>query len=454
MYYITNNNGFPIAADKALLEYLGTENFETLLKRIAAGTTELPSFETTLTIDGVDLHGTQTVMDSLFGPLHIVRFEAISSETAAPIDELSHTLTKDEEKEAAPVISDETFEIDLDIDTPLVLEEETETSSASEPQETTAPQQPLALVEEEEKEENELIDLLLPTEGEVRVDDLETTQPLIEETSKSLGEEELEPIALFDETPIEEKTGVSDISFDARANAEKIGVGVDDYFTFIQEYIQTAEGMRHQLLSDDDAKRASAVEKLSHLANVLHLDDAATLLRSIAQNGETSVVENFFETLRRYTGETSKEENVSQPVEAAPQPAETPSESTESGEYVYGPIDLSDVKPIHFDFTVDEAANDLSLPTELIEEFIMDFIKQAHEETERMIEAYRKGDLETVQKIGHLLKGTSSNLRITPLADTLYEIQFNDDIEKVPELVRNYWGHFLSLENQMKLHAK
>jgi len=68
-----------------------------------------------------------------------------------------------------------------------------------------------------------------------------------------------------------------------------------------------------------------------------------------------------------------------------------------------------------------------------------------------MLAAYEKGDLETVQKIGHLLKGTSSNLRINPLSDTLYEIQFNEDIERVPELVRNYWAHFLSLENQFKL---
>jgi hypothetical protein len=71
-----------------------------------------------------------------------------------------------------------------------------------------------------------------------------------------------------------------------------------------------------------------------------------------------------------------------------------------------------------------------------------------------MLAAYEKGDLETIQKIGHLLKGTSSNLRINPLSDTLYEIQFNEDIDKVPELVKHYWGHFLSLENQIKLISK
>ena len=126
---------------------------------------------------------------------------------------------------------------------------------------------------------------------------------------------------------------------------------------------------------------------------------------------------------------------------------ETPSEKFES----FGTIDLSDVKPIHFDFQVEEAANELSLPAELIEEFIHDFIKQAHEETDKMLQAYEKDDLETINKIGHLLKGTASNLRINPLADTLYEILFCDDSSKLEKLIKEYWGHLLSFETQFNI---
>jgi len=71
-----------------------------------------------------------------------------------------------------------------------------------------------------------------------------------------------------------------------------------------------------------------------------------------------------------------------------------------------------------------------------------------------MLEAYEKGDLDTIQKIGHLLKGTSSNLRINTLSDVLYEIQFCEDISKMEELIKQYWGHFLSLKTQVNITSK
>jgi len=131
--------------------------------------------------------------------------------------------------------------------------------------------------------------------------------------------------------------------------------------------------------------------------------------------------------------------------EVAPEPE--PEEEREG----FGTIDLEGIKSIHFDFQMEQAASDLSLPVELIEEFVGDFIEQAHEETLKMLEAYERGDLDTIQKIGHLLKGTSSNLRIDPLAETLYEIQFCEDSSRLEGLIKNYWAHFLSLEAQVNL---
>jgi len=103
---------------------------------------------------------------------------------------------------------------------------------------------------------------------------------------------------------------------------------------------------------------------------------------------------------------------------------------------------------------MEAAANDLSLPVELIEEFVHDFLEQAHIETDKMLEAYEKGDLDTIQKIGHLLKGTASNLRINPLSDTLYEIQFCEDSNNLEKLIKEYWGHFLSFETQINFTTK
>ena len=212
------------------------------------------------------------------------------------------------------------------------------------------------------------------------------------------------------------------------------------------------------LQGNNEAEQTEAISKLSHLSNVLHLPFVSDLLEQIEKaspDERDSHIKSFFSTLGRLStahfeeemGLAEKEPQAEETTELPEK--ETPAKTASSSKRE--PIDLSNVQPIHFDFQLEAAAEDLSLPIDLIEEFVNDFIQQAHEETEKMLTAYENGDLETVQKIGHLLKGTSSNLRINPLSDTLYEIQFNDDIERVPELVKNYWAHFLSLENQFKL---
>ena len=71
-----------------------------------------------------------------------------------------------------------------------------------------------------------------------------------------------------------------------------------------------------------------------------------------------------------------------------------------------------------------------------------------------MLEAYEKGDLDAIQKIGHLLKGASSNLRINALSDTLYQIQFCEDSSNLDAFIKDYWGHFLSFEIQINALAK
>ena len=115
---------------------------------------------------------------------------------------------------------------------------------------------------------------------------------------------------------------------------------------------------------------------------------------------------------------------------------------------------MEGIAPIRFQFKLSEAANDLSLPVELIEEFVHDFIEQAHVETDKMLVAYEKGDLKTIQNIGHMLKGASSNLRINTLSDTLYEIQFCENSSNLENLIKQYWGQFLSLEQQIDNLAK
>jgi len=196
------------------------------------------------------------------------------------------------------------------------------------------------------------------------------------------------------------------------------------------------------------------------------LSNAAREIESASAPERDSYVESFYNKLARITTQPSTlperelpsiepEISLEEAMITAPE-TEREQEPEEEAlpEKSFGTIDLGDVKPIHFDFRLEEAADELSLPVELIEEFVHDFIEQAKSETENMLEAYRQGNLDKIQKIGHLLKGAASNLRINPLADTLYEIQFCEDSSKLEALIKSYWAHFIAFEKQMELTSK
>ncbi len=281
--------------------------------------------------------------------------------------------------------------------------------------------------------------------------------------------------------------------------SKKIGISVEDYTEFLNEYADTALTLEDDLKSEDENKKSHAVKTLTHLSDVLHISSLKPILENIQNsnsNNKIESIQSLYTTLSIMTNRdikvkieedtvpelaeemkieedieietpielkepieentiTFKDDPVEQDILMAKivkesiEPVEEAIEESEINPNSFGTIDLSDVKPIHFDFQLNQAANELSLPVELIKEFVVDFIDQGHEETEKMLKAYEEGDLDAIQKIGHLLKGTSSNLRINPLADTLYKIQFCEDSSDLDVLIKDYWGHFLSFENQI-----
>jgi HPt (histidine-containing phosphotransfer) domain-containing protein len=427
MYYIINQDNKVVAVDPQLVSKLNIDNADEFYKKVSVGeiTFDLKEDAVSISVDG-NIQSFSVLVSPLEGMLGDIRLVDVG----APV-----TITSDEtasEKE-------EMINFD-DID----LFEEKERIEETEP-----------VVEEqaaEEEKEEELFELILPTDADNAIEEIEGTET-VKETVKE------EEIAL--QEPKEEETPVPEdengpIYIDVERISETIGITPDDYNVFLNEYIDTALTFEQALQSNEEEKKKEALDTLTHLSNVLHLPfvgDMLAQIKSASLSERDSAIESFFATLGRLT--TAHFENEKQPSTEGKTAQETavPVETVVS-KGARGPIDLSDIKPVHFDFQLEEAAQDLNLPVELIEEFVNDFIQQAHEETKKMLAAYEKGDLETVQKIGHLLKGTSSNLRINPLAETLYEIQFNDDIDRVPELVKNYWAHFLSLENQIKLISK
>ena len=305
-----------------------------------------------------------------------------------------------------------------------------------------------------EKADDALFDLILPDEHE--------------ETIETITAAETEQAEAADKSQ-------APIIVDIESISQSIGISTEDYNTFLNEYIDTALSLEKDLQSSQEEKRTDAINILTHLSNVLHLpviNESIIQIKDATADNQNRYIEAFYTTLGRLTTSqldtTVTEETpfISEPdseakyeaidhlhKEEAPSTGEAKSVTPSTMEG-FGTINLDDVQPIHFDFQLTQAASDLSLPVELIEEFVHDFIEQAHTETEKMLAAYEKGDLDSIQKIGHLLKGTSSNLRINPLSDTLYEIQFCEDSSKLEGMIKHYWGHFLSLETQINITCK
>ncbi len=441
MYYILNQLDQVVAVAPRLLNALDIPDVNTFYQKLALKEVvfTLNGDTVTLTIDGTP-HTLQASVEDLEGMLGNVRVVDITSENLkttaeAPIEEEAPLLEIEEESDKS--------------DQELLSFEESDLFGIKEPEEP----EPLAETvpfEAVKTEEEDLYELTIPSDSENAISDIEEETELTADTSKTSASE--------NETPI---------YIDVASISEKIGITTEDYNLFLDEYIDTALGYEQALISNNDKEKEEALNALSHLSNVLQLPIIGELLsniKSASQSEKEGAISAFFTALGRLS--TAKVEETEQTLEPTIEITEeeeaeeqTPEERGEKAKAALleteaqkrTPIDLSGIKPIHFDFQLEEAAKDLSLPVELIEEFVNDFIIQAHEETEKMLKAYEKGDLETVQKIGHLLKGTASNLRINPLSDTLYEIQFNEDLDRVPELIKNYWAHFLSLENQIKL---
>jgi len=420
MYYILNETNQIIAADDNLLELCGLSHIDELSLQIALGDTKFDLSEKNIIITNNNSDKTfsmsKTSLSSMLGHLTLVEIQVEKEKTKE--DDLSVLTLDDTVGSIAP--------LDLDSDLISIKSDIEDISDETE----------VAL------DDNELFDLALEDETE-------------ETDTFDLGLSDKEHEAITDKLVSDDNT---EILVDIEKVSQQIGVSHEDYDTFLNEYIDTALGLEQDLQSADTAKRSNAVVTLSHLGEVLQLPvigDIIARIDTVPANEQKETVESFYAALSRITtSQTSQEEakidlfDAEAPVEEKAEPEVTVNEKS------FGTISLEGIKPIHFDFQLEEAANDLSLPVELIEEFVHDFIEQGHIETEKMLKAYEEGDLDAIQKIGHLLKGASSNLRINALSDTLYKIQFCEDSNDLEHFIKDYWGHFLSFEIQINALAK
>jgi len=466
MYYIVNHTQHIIAADNSLLDLLSVDNIDTLYTKIALGDInfKLSGEKVTITTEnGTESYQIQShILSGMLGNITLIEVYPSEESTESTKDEISIiddepiTFSDSNQEKVEDKISfdDELFDLISDVDTvEEKIEEETEDKTD---EKISFDDEPFELISDVDTDIDTVEE---KTDEKISFDD----EPfeLISDTEEVKAEESATEVIAT-----EEAEDTSPIVVDIESISKDIGISTDDYNNFLNEYIDTAMTLEKDLGSEEEKKRSNAISTLSHLSNVLHLPVITNIIEQIkdsSSNDQDTLIKSLYATLARLsTTETEKTEKIEEIEKAPEEPIEEPivdivEEAPDTEEDIttesFGTIDLSDVKPIHFDFQMEAAANDLSLPVELIEEFVNDFIDQAHIETKKMLEYYEKGDLDAIQKIGHLLKGTASNLRINTLADTLYEIQFCEDSNNLEKLIKEYWGHFLSFETQIKLSS-
>jgi HPt (histidine-containing phosphotransfer) domain-containing protein len=88
-------------------------------------------------------------------------------------------------------------------------------------------------------------------------------------------------------------------------------------------------------------------------------------------------------------------------------------------------------------------SEELGLPTDLVEEFIQDFIAQAHEFKPSLYESFETGNIETLRELSHKLKGVAANLRIEDAFEALIVVNKSDDMAEVKHSLDKFYNVIL-----------
>ena len=359
---------------------------------------------------------------------------------------------------------------------------------------------------QEREEEEELLPLLAEEE---QIPELQDLEPAEEETVQ----EPLFPMPEAAETPEKpaeaEYAPWQEISEafhpDLASNAARLELNEAEYAELIREFVQDSRSLKGQLLSENAQERNNATAILKDAIVLLHLAPLDRMLEFIAKatDSERSPIveeyERLLDELERGLATVSTEETPPLSTEASAEPelaipeapapkeaeelppveespvetatavpetppapeeevpaatAETPevAEAPESGapESIAVEEFLQGVKPIPIEFSLQIASQELNLPEELVLEFINDFAKQGHEYLPVLIDDYQKKDLDHLQKTAHMLKGAASNLRIEAMVDNLYDLQFDNNLERAPQRIRLFAGQLMSLDNYLE----
>jgi len=104
--------------------------------------------------------------------------------------------------------------------------------------------------------------------------------------------------------------------------------------------------------------------------------------------------------------------------------------------------------PSDYQYDPHVAADELGLPVELIEEFIGDFIQQAHEFQKDLFDATLKEDFDEVHVLSHKLKGVAANLRIEDAFEVLSIINGSHDAVEIEANLKQFYRIIAKMEGK------
>ncbi len=301
----------------------------------------------------------------------------------------------------------------------------------------------------------------------------DSKMPTIEELTAE-GESEVDK-----SSPVEAE--VASIDIDLEDRAELLEIDTEEYKSLFMDFISDAREMKENLLSSDDESIRDTISILKDAVLLLQLQALKNMLADIeASDGDNrkTAVDRFYLTLDAIESEieagntkivlgtpsvteSAKSESIVESEivpetesvivesESVEEQQEEATEAPSSDKLTADDI-LEGVKPIPIEFSLHIASEELSLPEDLVLEFISDFAQQAHENLPVLIEEYRNNELDKLQKTAHMLKGAASNLRIEQMVDNLYQLQYDNDIDNAPERIRLFAGQLMGLDNYLK----
>ena len=249
--------------------------------------------------------------------------------------------------------------------------------------------------------------------------------------------------------------GIQVKSIDFKKNADKLSIDISSYKMLVENYLDEIEKYNNELLDGSlstinmlaDAGELLSLDILTQKLNKLKdSEDRVSVLKEISlissllrEKLEDKQEDTFNNESANLIDEV-KEEVKTEPVSVSPK---------EIIDITSAEALLKEIEKEEVYFDPQRAVEELNLPKKLIIEFVQDFVTQSKEHLPVMVEAYKNGDIQTIQTTAHMLKGAASNLRLDTIAENLFKIQKENSLDRSGDLIKDFVAKLKGLEEAL-----